>query len=1422
MLTPAAKDALRKTIRSLRDTLPRELRAAAETAYRLSADDADDLPESPRERRARLLAHLDEHVRSAPAADLAKHRAAVRERILERFVLEAAHTWVNRLVLLRHMEALSAGKPRAERLVPIEVLTKGFQSTGYRAFREHAAELCDDAPEGYETLLRLVFDELATDLPGLFGDVGTTRIFPLPAPALRALVEALNDPALDEAWTDDTTLGWVYQYWNDPERERLDAKINDGGKIEPHEIASKTQMFTERYMVEWLLQNSLGLTWLAMCRKHGWKPDAEQVLGALDEHRAEWRRKRDAGEVPLDALMPIHGPLEDRWKYWVPQPIPDDAVAKAPNSIRDLKLLDPACGSGHFLVIAFDLLAALYEEEARHRGESWSKREIAEWIIERNLHGVDIDPRAVQIAAAALYVKWRSYAHDARPSQVNLVAPALHLGRLPSDDPALVELGRSLATEAGVPEEVTTRLVKALAGVDHLGSLLKVDRAIDEALQSLGERRVEATQGDLFRGMPAAQGKLDLTGAKKTVLERIEEFLAKHAAEGELGLRLDGEELAAGLRFLRIVREDTYDVVVGNPPYQGTSKMSDAGYVSKEYPAGKADLYAAFLDRSLTLAREGGVSAMVTMQGWMFLTQFTALRARMLENDVRALADMRWCAFEQMRHATVAMQTIRRGPRSDGVSVAIAPSPREERDESTPALERKRAGLLAQVGRYEFATSAFGAIEGEPIVYWWSGEEWTTYARLPKVGSRSSARNGMSTQDNVRFLRKPWEVASESCVVSSIGARAGFGLAEWAPYIKGAAGAQWFEGLDDLVRWAAFGLEAKVFCAHLYGSHSRAIKNEDLYFRLGVAFTAIGATFSARAHRVASVFGHMGTSVFPDDTPSMLCLLNSSRARNVLASLNPGLHFLTSDVNRLPIFPVENADDIYATLDRAFTEHEAARETSVEFVRPGPSPWAYAQAWAQRAVDRSPGEPLPPYEPTYEPPAPEDFVSFAFGVAMGRFEPDATSADAVGSAPSGVKGPTDTVGSDRSAASRPTDAVGSDRSAVNGPADTVGSDRSAANGPADTVGSDRSAANGPADAVAAHMSRSGARGDARGGGEGSPHGASALPDGILFLSAASDDDGLAHPACAPLHAAWAEHGPALAPRKDLRSYLRLDFFAEHKARYENRPIYFPLSSVQKNFVAWVSIHRWHDGTLNVLLADHLVPAQTRLQGQLADLNRARSEGAKKGDAEKRYREVQRLADELDDFIAKVRALAEAGPPPTDDRCPKREADAKFAMDLDDGVVVNGAALFSLLEPQWKDPKKWWKELATAQGRKDYDWSHLAARYFPSRVEKKCHDDPSLAVAHKCFWRLHPAKAYAWELRLQDEIREGFTIDEPGSDAARERFLAERRQEAQAIVEAERKRRGRKQASSQEEGQGELAAGDERDDEMEQDSAEVTR
>ena len=344
-------------------------------------------------------------------------------------------------------------------------------------------------------------------MPGLYGPAGVADLVPVPAATLRHVVDALNSEALESCWTDDMTLGWVYQYWNDPEREALDAKLNGGGKVEPHEIASKTQMFTERYMVDWLLQNSLGPMWLAMCQKHGWTPEVEAdgTLDRLEERRAEWRAKRESGEVALTELMPLHTDAERRWAYYVPQPIPDDAVAQAPETIRDLKLLDPAVGSGHFLVVALDLLVALYREEARHRGEG---RGALVRPGHRRAHpgeqparhrprptgGADRSGGPLAQGAAG------GPGRPARAAEPRRVEPAAR-------EPGRRRPGaRRAAPRGGArdrhPGALTDTLVHALRGADHLGSLLKVDTAVDEALERheavLG--RAVAEQGDLFTG----------------------------------------------------------------------------------------------------------------------------------------------------------------------------------------------------------------------------------------------------------------------------------------------------------------------------------------------------------------------------------------------------------------------------------------------------------------------------------------------------------------------------------------------------------------------------------------------------------------------------------------------------------------------------------------------------------------------------------------------------------------------------------------------------------------------------------------------------------------------------------------------------------------------------------------------------------
>ena len=1330
-MTPEAKRLLGTTIRELRGRLLADLHAATESMYllgtRVQREDVRQgrLSEAAYEKRRRLEAWFAEQVRAqgpARRGQGARREADFRLEVEK----QAAYTWLNRLVVLRLLEGHGLRSPK--------LVSGGWESPAYRDFRLLAPALLGDPSEGYAFLLQLAFEELATDLPGLFGPAGMAELVPVPAATLRRLVDDLDQPALASCWSDDMTLGWVYQYWNDPEREGLDTKLNQGGKIEPHEIASKTQMFTERYMVDWLLHNSLLPMWLATCKRNGWVAEVESdgTLARLEARRVAWRARREAGEVALTELMPLDGEREHHWAYYVPQELPLDAVGKAPETVRNLKILDPAVGSGHFLVVAFDLLVALYREEARHRGEAgqpqWQDAAVAERILGHNLHGIDLDPRAVQIAAAALWLKMRLVSATARPERLNLVAANLRLASLAEDDPALVELRAEVEKETGIPGVLTDAVVHALKGADHLGSLLKVDAAVDVALArheaALG--KVVPEQGDLFGGFSVAVKRTGISkeAAKAGVLGLLEGFLARHTGGDDLGLRLRGEQLAAGVRFVRLAKEGAYDLVVANPPYQGASKLSEKGYLEASYVKGKADLYAAFLERGLQLVRVGGVSAMLTMRGWMFIKQFSELRQWLLEGfRLRGLADLSSGAFREIAPAqvvvSVAMAVFEKGGSRASSSVAVRPF-----DDRTVLqvgeTDRKEAALLAHVNRHDFDPLALKVVPEWPVVYWWDAEMLRVYGSAPLIGVVAPARATQGVYDNTRFIRQWFEVALFRFALRPQRVTSG----PWVPFTNGAAGVAWIEPQRLAVRWGHFGLEPKCLMGHKTASMPASYANEASFFQIGIAFSMIGAGFTARLHRFPGPFGGKGRSVFPTDIANAVCAMNSSRARDILQSLNPGIGFEVGDVNRLPLFQIPNASDIFATLESAFTTHESHREPSVEFLSPGPSPWRHAQAWAQLAVDRPDSTPLPPYTAIHDPEPATDHLTYALGIALGRFSPHAT---------------------------------------------------------------------GTLEPATADLSH-------------------ALPAGILFLDGSlppnDDRDSLGHPACAPLHTAWAAHRDALTPnRAALRDYLRLDVFAVHRSTYENRPIHWPLSSANKTFVAWVQIHRMTAQTLRILLADHLFPALARLDGELADLRQARDTPAQVAPdkrnarfAEQALATAQRHREELQDFINLVSQCADRGPPGTDHREPAREQDARYDPDLDDGVMINSAALWPLLLPHWRDPKKWWSELAQAANKKDYDWSHLAMRYWPSRVDHKCRLDPSLGVAHGCFWRYHPARAWAWELRLQQEIAGEFRICEvpyrpggrdvgdPGDATHRDTWLRDHPQEALDAVEKEAVRR----------------------------------
>ena len=1226
-MAPEAMEALSSNVRRLRTLLEDDLARQLDRRLRLSVPAAKaGLAAKELALRARLEGWLAE-----------RRRARNGSVSSASFESEMASNALLRLFLLRQLEACGISRPA--------VLSGGWSSKGYLEFRSHAPGLTDgedrDDYEGLDFVLKLLFEELAVDLPGLYGEQPLDRYLTLSPGALREVVTVLNAPELATAWEDDTMLGWVYQFWNDPQREAIDERVGPRGKVGAHEIASKTQLFTEQYMVEWLLENSVG-----------------RIAVAMRDARAE-----------RPSTAPKEGPP---WPMFVRDA---DSLkgGELPAQFTELKVLDPACGSGHFLAGAFDLLVPLYREEARDHGGEITDAEIAENILRHNLHGIDIDGRAVQIAAAVLYLKARRLAPRGRIPPMNLVSTAFDLDGLADDDLALTALAGALP---GGPGSVADA-VSALRHVGVRGSLMR------------------------FRPEPATR----LLFEDSDPSQSLERFVTNHMNASDIGVRFDGTQLAAGLRLRGLLVEGRYDVVVFNPPYLATSKIDLPSAVLAEAFGDSPDLFAAFVERAFELCKPTGLLAFVALSNWMFLSSFRSTRDRILAGHILLLADVGKGAF---RRASKLIQSamIVASPqhRPDGRSFAARVG---SRDSISASQTTEIADALRSHASFTpFDPSVFARIEGAPLLFWLDPSFMRRYGELPKIGDVADCQGGIATTSNDRFLRAIWEVPMDLAKAAASGTESSSLL----PYLKGAEGREWIEPYRWVLRAGHAALELRVLLPTVRIARAST---------LGVAYTTIGHRFATRLHTVTSVRDVSGASVFPTSEAAsgeaLVCALNRTVVRELASALNPTVNFQLGDVRRLPFDAVEGTQEIFTALRAAFAKHEGGNELSIDYHAPTATTWQACQEWAQLAVDRPTGEALPPADFVEAPLEPWRTISHAMGVALGRFDV--------------------------------------------------------------------------------------------GGGVAAP-GTGGLPDGVLLLG--PECPGLAHEACSPLRSAWHATGPEVAPKDDLATYLRKTFFAQHRSLYEGRPIYFPLSSAKRTYVAYVCIHSLRSDTLSVLLAEHLMPEKRKVEGELADLRGARQEGRARGTTERRFAEVQKLLEELDEFIALVTEIAEKGPPPPDGKTTEREVDARYAMDLDDGVMVNSAALWPLLEPQWKEPKKWWKELANAQGKKDYDWSHLAARYFPERVRKKCHEDPSLGVAHKCFWELHPAKAYAWELRLKDEIRPDFTIDEPGSDEARARFLEDHADEARAILAKEMRRREKKAAKADEEDAEPLFDGDDDD------------
>jgi hypothetical protein len=516
---------------------------------------------------------------------------------LDRIVREQAFTVLNRLAALRMAES---------RGLLVESVCNGFQAKGFQLYARLAGTGLGETGDSYRVYLFSVFDELAQDLPGLFDRYSPQgRLFPREA-ALLQVLNLINDADIATLWSEDETIGWIYQYFNSKEERKAMREASQAPR-NSRELAVRNQFFTPRYVVEFLVDNTLGRLWF-------------NATGGATH-------------------------LRERCQYLLVKP---DETPQAATKLRDprtMKLLDPACGSMHFGLYAFDLFAEIYREawtwEQQHgpgsldasthtlaalkalsqayEDESAFLRDVPRLIIEHNIYGVDIDPRAAQIASLALWLRAQRTWHEAGVKAKD--RPLIGRGHVVAAiaPPAERELRQQFIASLDKRDaDLFEKTLQLLKGLPELGVLLQVERELPHLI-----RQVYVGKGT---GLFAQQEQENWKQAEARLRAALNQFA--QAAKATYQGRLFAQDALQGLRLIDLCRE-MFDVVVMNPPF-GALASGTKDQLTKAYPRSKNDLLAIMVERGLDLLRVGGRLGAITSRTCFFLSSFHTWREQVV------------------------------------------------------------------------------------------------------------------------------------------------------------------------------------------------------------------------------------------------------------------------------------------------------------------------------------------------------------------------------------------------------------------------------------------------------------------------------------------------------------------------------------------------------------------------------------------------------------------------------------------------------------------------------------------------------------------------------------------------------------------------------------------------------------------------
>ena len=790
----------------------------------------------------------------------------------EELVEESAYTWFNRLTALAFMEA-------NEYIEEKMIFNNGLKNEpgiidnyyDFEFFKNLDADLqrelhdlrdentANSIEKLYSILVEEKCEELSAIMPFMFKKKGTYSdiLFPTGLLLENSLLVRIREEIGKEAPIE--LIGWLYQFYNSEKREVVYDGSMKKEKINREYIAPATQLFTPDWIVKYMVENSLG-------------------------------------KLALESTG-VNESLKTNWKYYIESEL-DKNSEKI--KIEDVKILDPAMGSGHILVYAFDLLFEMYENLG------WSTKDSVLSILKNNLYGLEIDERAGQLASFALMMKARE--KFSRLFSVLKREEAFKLNTLIIEESnKLSEKIKNKLKDKNLNN--LSKIIEDFEDAKEYGSILKletIDKEILEKEFNLLKESLDNEQGTLIFN----EDELDINIEED--LELIESLIAQH-----------------------IALTNKYEVVVTNPPYMGNGRMNTVlkKYIETNYSDVKNDLFAVFFIKCGEITKKKGYLAFMSPFVWMFIKSYEELRKIFIEEKtISSLVQLEYSGFEDatVPICTFVLQNSYTDKKGEYIRLSDFKGAKNQPIKTLEAIQNPNCGW-----RFQAKQKDFEKIPGSPIAYWVSDKIREIFEKNKKLGDIGEAKVGLQTGDNNRFLRLWNEVNYNKIGYNMSNSQEVLeSKKKWFPFNKGGEFRKWYGNQEYLVNWENDGYEIKNFYDEKGKLRSRP-QNIESYFKESISWSKVSSSnFSMRFYQKGLLFADAGMSYFSNENLKyILGLSNSKLINKILSLLSPTLNFEVGHISNIPIIKKENTlvEKLVEENLNISKEEWDSRETSWDF-----------------------------------------------------------------------------------------------------------------------------------------------------------------------------------------------------------------------------------------------------------------------------------------------------------------------------------------------------------------------------------------------------------------------------------------------------------------------------------------------------------